>query len=379
MNKEPASIVDFLSEIEDPRKETINKRHEFIDVLVIALCGMLSSADDWVSIAQYGRSKEAWFSEILELPNGIPSHDTFNRIFSQIDPDQFMNCFSRWIKTIRNIFEREHISIDGKTLRRSFDGDKQTSIHMVSAWSNENNLVLAQIKTDEKSNEITAIPELIRSMFLDNCLISIDAMGCQKLIAESVINQKGHYLLAVKDNQPNLNKAIKSTLDEVMETNTSNFESDFFETSENNRDRNEIRKCWVTTDLRKLNMVDDWKNLKQIAVVESHRIIKEKTSIECRYYICSDKLSAEELLYSSRAHWGIENKLHWVLDMGFREDESRVRKENGAENLARLRHIALNLLKQDTTKKMGIKNKRLTAGWDMDYLQHLLNVDIVES
>lgn len=379
MNKEPASIIDFLSEIEDPRKETINKRHEFIDVLVIALCGMLSSADDWVSIAQYGRSKEAWFSEILELPNGIPSHDTFNRIFSQIDPDQFMHCFSRWIKTIRNIFDREHISVDGKALRRSFDGDIQSSIHMVSAWSNENNLVLAQRKTNEKSNEITAIPELIRTMVLENCLITIDAMGCQKLIAESIIDQKGQYLLAVKDNQPNLKKAIESTLEEVMTDVSIDSESDFFETNEVSRNRNEIRKCWVTTDLEKLDMVDDWKNLQQIAVVESHRTINEKTSIECRYYICSEKLNAEELLHASRVHWGIENKLHWVLDMGFREDESRVRKDNGAENLARLRHIALNLLKQDTTKKMGIKNKRLTAGWDMDYLQHLLNVDIVES
>jgi len=371
---EQRSIFECLSEIEDPRRNNANKQHEFVDILVIALCGMLSAADDWVSIAEYGEAKKDWFAQFLSLPNGIPSHDTFNRVFSKLDPEQFMDCFLKWITSIRSVMSKEVIAVDGKTLRRSHDGDHKAAIHMVSAWATESNLVLGQVKTAEKSNEITAIPELLEALALKKSLVTIDAMGCQKSIAEAIVDKEGDYLLAVKDNQPKLKEAIAASLSHRKPEIYINPLIDFHEETERNRDRKETRRCWTTTSLSKLDMVEDWKKLSQIALIESERTIHGKTSIERRYYICSAALSAQELLQSSRNHWGIENKLHWVLDMAFREDECRVRKGYGAENLARLRHIALNLLKQDKTAKIGIKNKRLKSGWDMDYLMHLLNL-----
>ena len=375
MTESGPSIIECFGDISDPRRNNANKQHELIDVLVIALCGMLSAADDWVSIAQYGKSKEDWFSQFLELPNGIPSHDTFNRIFAAIDPDQFMGCFLRWIDSIRTTLNDDIVAIDGKCLRRSHDGKNKSAIHMVSAWSCENNLVLAQLKTHDKSNEITVIPELLNAMNIKDCLITIDAMGCQKAIAKCITDGDGDYLLAVKDNQPRLKSAIQALLDGKPPKISAELSIDFFETQEKNRDRNEIRRCWNTSVLDSLSMKNDWNNLYQIAVVESERTQKNKTTIEQRYYICSSDINAESILNASRQHWGIENKVHWVLDMGFREDECRVRKGNGAENLARLRHIALNLLKQDKSKKMGVKNKRLAAGWDQDYLLHLLDIN----
>jgi predicted transposase YbfD/YdcC len=372
---EQISIIDFLSEIEDPRRDTANRRHELIDILVIALCGMLSAADDWVSIEQYGEAKQDWFAKFLSLPNGIPSHDTFNRVFSRIDPEQFMNCFLKWVSAIRSVFGHELIAVDGKTLRRSHDGDNRAAIHMVSAWATQNNLVLGQVKTQEKSNEITAIPELLEALSLKGSLVSIDAMGCQKDIAEKIVAKEGDYLLSVKDNQSTLKEAIEVTLSSRKRQAYVKPQIDFHENTQRNRDRKEVRRCWTTTSLSKLDRAEDWKGLNQIALVESERTVHGKTSLEKRYYICSARLSAEEIIQLSRNHWGVENKLHWVLDMAFREDECRVRKGNGAENLARLRHIALNLLKQDKTAKVGIKNKRLKAGWDLDYLLHLINID----
>lgn len=375
MNDDPRSIVEFLSDIEDPRRNNANKRHEFIDIMVIALCGMLSSADDWVSIALYGRTKKDWFAKYLSLPNGIASHDTFNRVFSNIDPDQFMNCFLNWIGAIRPMLGREVVAVDGKTVRRSHDGGNKAAIHMVSAWAAENNLVLGQVKTEEKSNEITAIPELLQALALKGCLVTIDAMGCQKSIAETIVDREGDYLLAVKDNQPKLKEAIEATLSHRKPEIYVNPMIDYVEDAQKSRDRTEIRRCWTTASLSKLDMAEDWKGLTQIAMVESERVVNGKTSAERRYYICSAKASAQEILQATRNHWCIENKLHWVLDMAFREDECRVRKGHGAENLARLRHIALNLLKQDKTTKAGIKNRRLRAGWDQDFLLHLLNID----
>ena len=375
MSDSPTSIIEFFGDISDPRRNNANKRHELIDILVIALCGMLSGADDWVSIEIYGKSKEDWFSKFLQLPNGIPSHDTFTRVFSAIDPEQFMDCFLSWVNVIRTRLSHEVVAIDGKCLRRSHDGDNKAAIHMVSAWACENNLVLGQVKTHEKSNEITAIPELLKAISLTNTLITIDAIGCQKTIAQCVIDGGGDYLLAVKDNQPQLKSAIQALLDDKTREASTVLSMDYCETQEKNRDRNEVRRCWSTSALDSLMLKDDWKNLHQVAVVETERTQKEKTATERRYYICSADIKADQVLNASRQHWGIENKLHWSLDMSFREDESRVRKGNGAENLARLRHIALNILKQDKTKKVGIKNKRLNAGWDYDYLLHLLGID----
>ena len=336
---------------------------------------MLSAADDWVSIAEYGEAKRDWFAQFLSLPNGIPSHDTFNRVFSRLDPEQFMNCFLKWARSLSSILGKEVVAIDGKTLRRSHDrSDSKAAIHMVSAWAAESHLVLGQIRTAEKSNEITAIPELLQSLLLEECLITIDAMGCQKDIARTIVDKGADYLLAVKDNQPTLKQAIEDILAHRQPKVYENPSIDFYESKEKNRDREEIRRCWTTQSLSKLSMLDDWANLTSIAMLESERTIDGETSIERRYYICSCETSANAVHDAARHHWGIENSLHWVLDMAFREDECRVRKGHGAENLARLRHIAMNLLKQDKTTKIGVKNKRLKAGWDQDYLLHLLSL-----
>ena len=374
MSKPPRSILEYLGDISDYRKNTPNKRHELIDVLVIALCGMISGADDWVSIETYGKTKEDWFSQFLSLPHGIPSHDTFNRIFSRINSEQLMTCFLAWIKSVCPVMGREVVAIDGKTLRRSHDkNNAKAAIHMISAWATDRHLVLGQLKTAEKSNEITAIPELIESLITEGCLFTLDAMGCQKAIATKIIASDGDYLIAVKGNQALLADAIKATFEEKKNKPYLCPPIDFDETQEINRDRYEIRRCWVTSSLSKLTMADDWDGLTTIAKIESERTLNGRTSIEHRYYICSCEANAAEINQAVRSHWGVENSLHWVLDMAFREDECRVRKKFGAENLARLRHMALNLLKQDKTAKIGIKNKRLKAGWDNDYLLHLLN------
>lgn len=379
MGNQTRSIIDCFAEIEDYRRDNKNVRHELTDIFVIALCGMLSGADDWVSIAEYGSAKSDWFAKFLSLPNGIPSHDTFNRIFSRIDPDAFMTCFTSWIESLRPVLGKEVVAVDGKTLRRSHDkSDNKAAIHMVSAWATESALVLGQVKTSEKSNEIVAIPELLESLALEGCLVSIDAMGCQKNIAKKIVSKNADFLLAVKDNQPTLKAAIQETLDHRHPKPYNNPVIDYYETEGKSRNRHEIRRCWVTQSLGKLDRVEDWGGLTSIAMLESERTIDDVTSVERRYYICSCSPSAEELLEATRNHWGIENSLHWVLDMGFREDECRVRKGHGAENLARLRHLAMNLLKQDKTAKIGIKNKRLKAGWDHDYLLHLLNIDFHE-
>lgn len=374
MTHNKRNIIEYFGEISDYRRTTPNKKHELVDILVIALCGMLSGADDWVSIEHYGKTKRNWFQKFLSLANGIPSHDTFNRVFSRIDPEQFTDCFLSWIKDVCPIMEKETVAIDGKTLRRSHDkGHSKAAIHMVSAWACERHLVLGQIKTAEKSNEITAIPELIESLISEGCLFSIDAMGCQKTIVNTVLRGGGDYLIAVKGNQPSLESAIKATFEGKDRKTYLRPQIDFDEVSEINRDRHEIRRCWVTNSLSKLAMLDEWDGLTTIAKIESERTLNGKTSVESRYYICSCHASAEAVNRAVRCHWSVENSLHWVLDMAFREDECRVRKRNGAENLARLRHIALNLLKQDKSLKLGVKNKRLKAGWDNDYLLHLIN------
>jgi predicted transposase YbfD/YdcC len=377
MTQQQRSIIDFFGEVEDERRDNANREHELVDILVVALCGMLGGADDWVSIAEYGREKEDWFRQFLALPNGIPSHDTFNRVFRFLDANKFIDCFSAWVDSLGEILGKQVVAIDGKTLRRSHDrGNSKAAIHMVSAWATANKLVLGQVKTTEKSNEITAIPELLESLAIEGCLVTIDAMGCQKAIAQTIIDKKADYLLAVKGNQPKLQAAIEATLDHRLPKVYQRPAIDFFEQEETNRGRHEIRRCWVTQSLGKLDMASEWEGLVSIAMLESERTVDEKTSIERRYYICSCDPSAESLYQASRSHWGVENSLHWVLDMAFREGECRVRKGNGAENLARLRHFALNMLKQDKTTKLGVKNKRLKAGWSNDYLLQLLNIEL---
>jgi predicted transposase YbfD/YdcC len=315
-------------------------------ILIIAICAIICGADSWVAVAEFGRAKEDWFRGFLELPNGIPSHDTFTDVFRKLASKKFEACFTSWTESISELFDGEVVSFDGKTLPRSHDASSdKKAIHMVSAWASTNSLVLGQIKTDEKSNEITAIPELLRSLELKGCLVTIDAMGCQKNIAEIVIEQEADYLLAVKDNQPTLHQEIQDYFTEANEANFENYNIDFAETFNKGHGRIESRRCWVGYDaLPHINGSDNCSVFQTIVMVESERTVKDKTTIEHRYYISSTSGTASDDLDSSREHWGIENSLHWRLDIAFREDESRIRKGNGAENFAILRHIALNLL-----------------------------------
>ena len=368
----PKSLFDHVSLIPDPRMK--NKcRHKMEDIVMISICAILCGADDWNSIARFGVSKKNWLLEFLELPNGIPSHDTFRRLFSILSPDAFRNFFSDWVRDIAGVVNGV-IAIDGKTLRRSHDKRLGIgAIHMVSAWSADNGIVLGQVKTEEKSNEITAIPKLLKILALKGCIITIDAMGCQKAIASQIVDQGGDYLLAVKDNQKNLADAIKSIFAGVEGAEHKDHPIGYHETSERSRDRQETRRHWIIECNDKFACKAEWKGLKTIGMVESQRTIRGKTSVERRYYIGSIEKDAALFGRSVRQHWGIENSLHWRLDMGFREDESRIRKGYSGENFAVMRHMAINLLKKEKTTKLGVKNKRLRAGWDADYLAKLLS------
>ena len=364
-------LLDHLRVIPDPRLERKCK-HKLIDTIAIAISAILCGADDWNGIESFGEAKKAWFETFLELPYGIPSHDTFRRVFSMLSPKAFQDCFTHWVRDVAGLIEGV-IAIDGKTVRRSHDRQLgKKAIHIVSAWSVENRLVLGQVKTDEKSNEITAIPELLKVLFFKGCIVTIDAMGCQKTIAKQIIEGGGDYLLALKGNQSTLAEQVEEVFAGADKVGYTGYDVDFFETIERNRDRFEIRRHW-TLEIAKTKIdAKPWDGLNIIAMIESQRTTKNDTSIEYRYYISSIENNAERLAQAVRVHWGVENSLHWQLDVSFREDESRIRHAHSAENFVIMRHMALNLLKNDKTVKLGVKNKRLRAGWDENYLANLL-------
>ena len=365
------SLLEHVSIIPDYRV-TGRCTHLLEDIVVIAITSILCGADDWNSIEGFGKAKEEWFRKFLQLPSGIPSHDTFRRVFAKISPSAFQECFIDWVRAVAGTIEGV-IAIDGKTLRRSHDrGIGKKAIHMVSAWAAENSLVLGQVKTDEKSNEITAIPELLRLLDISGCIVTIDAMGCQKAIAKRIIDQQGDYLLALKGNQSGLHEAVEAVFQEADNVGYKDYPVDYFETSERSRNRLEIRRHWTIECDGLFEQTELWEGLKIIGMVESERTVDDQTTIEYRYYIGSIENSAQLFGKSVRDHWGVENKLHWRLDMGFREDESRIRKGHSAENFAVMRHFAINLLKQDKMTKLGVKNKRLKAGWDDEYRASLL-------
>jgi predicted transposase YbfD/YdcC len=368
-----SSISSHFEGLADPRRLTANRRHAFNDVLVIAISAIICGADDWVHVEQFGKAKEEWFSSFLDLPNGIPSHDTFTDIFSKLCPDSFEKCFVSWVNSIIEIIPDEVVAIDGKTLRRSHDlPNSKKAIHIVSAYASDNELVLGQVKTAEKSNEITAIPALIDTLLLKGCLVTIDAMGCQKKIVDKIIESEADYLIAVKDNQPSLHDNIidKFNQEEINEFSSDSI--DYFEDECKGHGRTEYRRCWTCNEIPAC-ISKKWGSVNAIVMIKSQRTIGDRTSIEHRYYITSSNKNADSLLSATRKHWSIENKLHWSLDVSFREDESRVRCKYGAQNLSTLRHIALNLLKKEKSVKVGIKGKRLNAGWDNNYLKKVLN------
>ena len=367
----PRSLVDHFGSLKDPRV-TGRTRHKLVDILVIAICGVICGADDWSSIADFGKAKETWFRGFLELPNGIPSHDTFGRTFSLLSPEAFRESFLCWIRSLTDVFEGL-VAIDGKTLRRSHNRrDGTAAIHMVSAWASENGLVLGQVKTDEKSNEITAIPQLLRALSIKGCLVTIDAMGCQKAIAKQIIDQGGDYLLALKGNQSKLAEEVEAVFNQADSVGYKGYAVDYHETKERNHGRGEIRRYWSLKSTGLLDNGGPWEKLNMIGMMESQRTVDGETTVEHHYYISSIQNSATEFARGARKHWGIENGLHWVLDVALREDDCRVRKGNAPENFALLRHIAVNAVKQEKTKKLGVKNKRLKAGWDETYLARIL-------
>jgi len=370
----PGNLHEHFQGLEDKRRGA-GKRHKLIDILTIAICGIICGADDWSGIEAYGQAKEEWLKGFLELPHGIPSHDTFGRVFSWLDPKAFEASFLSWVQEVMEITKGQVIAVDGKTVRRSHDhANGQEAIHIVSAWAQKNRLVLGQVKVDEKSNEITAIPDLLRVLDITGCIITTDAMGCQQEIAATVIEKGGDYILALKENQGHLYEDVRELFAGAIEVSFFDVEHTYAETANKNHGRIEVRECWAITDpdfTHYLRGFENWKGLRSLVKVSCQRQTSTGTSQDDRYFISSLKTPARQMLQAVRGHWSIENSLHWVLDIAFREDESRVRKDHAPENLSVLRHIALNLLKQDLSKKLGIKNKRLVAAWNNDFLIHL--------
>ena len=369
-----ANIITHFSELSDPRLEH-KKYHKLLDIVVIAICAVVCGANHWTNVETFGRSKFNWLQSFLELPAGIPSHDTFRRVFMLLDPEEFRKCFLSWVKAVSQVTNGEVIAIDGKQLRRSHNkklGEK--AIHMVSAWATQNELVLGQVKVDDKSNEITAIPKLLKMLEISGCIITIDAMGCQKDIAQQIINQKGDYVLSLKKNHKTLFLQVENLFTNLI---SNKIQFDYHQTKEKSHGRLEIRQCWTVqlTDLSEpLYKSNEWKNLKTIVMIKSKRVLNGKEENKTRYFISSLSCGAKKHLGAVRSHWKIENSLHWVLDIGFREDESRLRTGHGPQNFAMLRHFALNLLKQETSSSEGMESRRLEAGWNEDYLVKVISL-----
>jgi len=360
----------IFGQIKDPRRD-VTKLHKLDDILLIGIMAVISGAQTWNEIEDYGAAKEGFLNEFLDLPNGIPSHDTFNRVLSSVDSQQFEACFIEWVASLSKVTKGQVVAIDGKTVRGAKSHGKKSPVHIVSAWANENNMVLGQVKTNEKSNEITAIPELLKILDLEDTIVTIDAMGCQEDIATAIVDKKANYILAVKQNQKLLYEDIE---DEFR------FPSNFISsdtTVDLDHGRIETRTCSIKSNFECLQKAERWINLKTIVKVESKREFKNSdkaTETAVRYYISDIKATAEDFQKAIRSHWSIENKLHWTLDVAFGEDASRKRKDNAAQNFATLNKIALNLLKNEKTLKLGVKSRRLKAGWDNDYLLKVLNL-----
>lgn len=365
------ALTEYFADLDDPRR--VNSiDYPLHEIIILTICAVICAADGFTSIASFGEAKKDWLGQFLELDNGIPSHDTIGRLFGLLDPEAFEACFSRWVEAACEHIDGEVVAIDGKTLRRSYDrSSNKAALHMVSAWASENGLALGQVKTSGKSNKITAIPELLEVLNVSGCIVTIDAMGCQKAIAEAITDAGADYVLALKGNQGELRAATDVIFERIRENNREPQHA--CKSVTGGHGRVETRRCWAV-DIENKGLVDleGWHELRTVCRVEYERFDGNDTTTERRYYVSSLDADAGALLKATRRHWHIENRMHWILDVAFLEDQSRIRTGHAAQNMATVRRLALSLLEQEDSLSVGIKNKRLRAGWDQDYLHKVL-------
>ena len=369
------SLLTHFQELEDPRISPAT-RHHLLDIVAIAVCAVICGADTWVEVEAFGQAKRAWLETFLALPHGIPSHDTFGRVFAALDPDQFAAGFRSWVGAVAAVSAGTVVAIDGKTLRRSHDrAQGKDALVLVSAWAEANRLLLGQVAVDPGANEIPAIPILLQQVALAGSIVTVDAIGCQTAIAAQIVAQEADYVLALKANQGTLHEAVRVLFAAGQADGLVSIRHDIQRSIEKNHGRLELRQVWAVDDPAVMAYLDPhgaWPNLRSVAMVVTERRVDADIAREVRYYLSSLPGTAATIGAAVRGHWGIENRLHWVLDIAFREDESRVRHGHASQNLAVLRRLALNLLRQESTAKIGTKAKRLKAGWDEAYLLKLL-------
>lgn len=369
------SISRHFAVLPDPRVDRC-KLHKLIDIVTITICAVISNADGWEDIEAYAHAKEELLRTFLDLPNGSPSHDTIERVFARLDPAAFQAVFLSWVSEIRVKLPGDVVAIDGKTLRGSRDIPIDRSpIHMLSAWCSENELVLGQLRTADKSNEITAIPLLLDILDIAGCIVTIDALGCQTAIAEKIIQKEADYVIACKGNQEFLHEDIAALFTAELQQPTEQTAMAYHQTIDEHHGRREVREYWSTDHLAGLRTRDRWAGLQSVAMVRSERQTNAGTSIETRYYISSLPKDAQKTAHAIRAHWTIENRLHWVLDVVLHEDDSRTRSDHTAQNLSVIRHVTLNMLRQETSLKKSLRQKRLRAGWDDEYMLKVIRVE----